>query len=85
VKRKLAFAIALGNLYHFDVEKIPGFLIGGVLASAHLIAHNKLKEKVLENITRFISNKTIINFYTTAVEVFLLLILPVFFARKIKT
>jgi len=44
-------------------------LIGGVLASAHLIACHKLKEAALKKVPLFISNKTIINFYTTAVKV----------------
>ena len=51
------------------MEKIPDFLCGGVLASAHLIAYHKLRKAVLDKIPMLISNKTIINFYTTAVKV----------------
>ena len=68
-KNKKGLAIALGNLYHPDKIEIPGKLVAGALAAAHLLKFEALKVASIEKMSNSLSKKTISDCYNAAVKV----------------
>ena len=62
-------AIALGNLYHPEKIEIPGKLVAGTLAAAHLLQFEALKNAAVEKMSLCLNKKNIGDCYKTALKV----------------